>query len=461
MVGQHWLEPGSYLYGPQWVDRPPLLIAVFWVADHLGPYGVRIIATVVAVGVVAALSGAAALAAAGNRPTSAARWTAWLATALICSSLFDAQQLNGELIAALLVSLSVAGVLAAVRYPGGAVGWMLGAGVAALGAVLVKQNFLDGIAFAGTFLALGAFRGVGGRRALRLAAAFAAGCLLVLGAALWWAHRAGGIGEMVYAMYGFRLEAARVIADYSDAAPERRAVALAGFALASGLFTLFAVVVASQAQRFRSLQPLPWALLATFVVEVVGVVGGGNYWSHYLIALVPMVALAAGLSARRDQPLWTSVRAAALLALVATLVVTPLSALRTQQARTTPAQVADWLRHSSRPGDTVAVPFTHANVIGMSRLAPTYPYSWSLPIRTLDPRLDLLVRTLRGAHAPTWVVRWDAPHTWNLDPRNRVARTLLQRYRLVATVCGHDVWLRRGVDRVPATASGGNCDVVA
>jgi len=460
MVGRHWLEPGSYLYGPEWVDRPPLLIAIFWVADHLGPYGVRIIATAVAVAVVAVLSRAAFLAAADNRPTSAARWTAWIATALICSSLFDAQQLNGELVAALFVSVSVVGVLAAVRHPRSAIGWMVGAGIAAAGAILVKQNFLDGIAFAGIFLALGAFRGVGRRRALRLAAAFAAGCLLVVGLALWWAHLSGGIDEMVYAMYGFRLDAARVIADYSHAAPDRRAVDLAGFALASGLFTLLAVVVASQAQRFRQLQPLPWALLATFVVELVGVVGGGNYWSHYLIALVPMVALATGLSARRDQRLWPSVRAAGLLALAATLVVTPLSALRAQEGRTTPAQVADWLRHSSHPDDTIAVPFTHANVIGMARLTPTYPYSWSLPIRTLDPDLDLFVHTLRSAQAPTWVVRWDPPHIWDLDPRNRVTRTLRHRYRVVATVCGHEIWLRRGVSRVPAAATGGNCDVV-
>ncbi|MGN6779890.1 MAG: hypothetical protein ACTHJH_00115 [Marmoricola sp.] len=460
MVGHHWLEPGAYLYGPQWVDRPPLLIGVFWVADHLGTYGVRWTATGVAVGLVAVLSAAARCAAGANRASSAARWTAWVATALICSSLFDAEQLNGELVAAFLVSCAVGGVLAAGRQRRFGVAWMVLAGVAAAAAVLVKQNFVDGLAFAGIYLALGALRGVGARRAVRLGGAFASGVALVVAGGLVWAHRSGGVGALVYAMYGFRIDAARVIADYSQAAPGRRAVDLLGFALASGLVTLAAVVAASQAQRFRHLRPLPWALLGTFLVELVGIVGGGNYWSHYLIAVIPMVALAVGLSARRDQPLWPTVRAAGLLALGATLVATPVAAVGAQTHRSEPAQVADWLQRSSRPGDSVTVPYTHANVIGMSGLEPRYPYSWSLPLRTLDPHLDLLVRTLRGSQAPTWVVRWDPAHLWNLDPRGRVGRALHAGYRRVGTVCGHEVWLRRGTVRQPAPSTGGDCPVI-
>ncbi|MGN6251595.1 MAG: hypothetical protein ACTHNS_07265 [Marmoricola sp.] len=459
MVARHWRQPGAYLYGPQWVDRPPLLIAVFWVADHLGAYGARWMATAVAVALVAVLSGASYLATDARRAT-AARWTAWVSAALVSSALFDTEQLNGELVAVLLVSLAVAGVLGAVRHPGAAAPCMVGAGAAAAGAVLAKQNFVDGLAFAGIFLALGAFRGVGPRRVLRMAVAFAGGCLLPVAAAAWWAHAHGGIDELVYAMYGFRIDAGRVIADYSHAAPERRAVELVRFALASGVFTLVAVVVASQARRFRHLQPLPWAVLGTFAVELVGVVGGGNFWSHYLIALIPMVGLAAGLSCRRDQPLWGAVRAAVLLAVVATLVDTPAAAVHLQQHRSRPAQVADWLRASSRPGDSVAVPFTHANVIGMSGLEPRYPYSWSLPVRTLDPRLDLLVSTLEGERAPTWVVRWDAPHIWRLDPHDRVQKALRGHYRRVASVCGHRIWLHDGVSRVPARSTGGDCAVV-
>lgn len=460
MVGRHWLQPGGYLYGPQWVDRPPLLIAVFWVADHLGSYGVRLMATAVAVGLVGVLSAAAAWAARDDRAASAARWTAWVSAALVCSSQLDAQQLNGELLAALLVSCAVAGVLAAVRHSASGVLWMSLAGAAAAAAVLLKQNFVDGLAFGGIYLAVGALRGLGPRRAVRLGAAFTVGAVLVVGCAFAWASRAGGVGALVYAMYGFRIDAAGVIAGYSPAAPARRAVHLVGVALISGLVTLIVAVLASQRRRFRHLQPLPWALLGAFLVELVGVVGGGNYWSHYLIALIPTVSLAAGLSARPDQTVWVAVRAAALLALGATLVMTPLAAVSAQQHRSEPAQVADWVQRSSRPGDSLTVPYTHANVIGMSGLQPRYPYSWSLPLRTLDPHLHLLVRTLRGPDRPTWVVRWDPPHLWNLDPQNSVARALEAGYRRIGTVCGHEVWLRRGVARTPATAVDGGCEVV-
>ena len=36
MVARHWHEAGPFLYGPQWVDRPPGLIALFDAAQHLG-----------------------------------------------------------------------------------------------------------------------------------------------------------------------------------------------------------------------------------------------------------------------------------------------------------------------------------------------------------------------------------------------------------------------------------------
>src|SRR5664279_749575 len=73
MVARHWLDGGPFLYGQQWVDRPPGLIALFDMAQRLGPYGVRLTATLLAVALVAALASAAE--AVGGR--SAARWAAW------------------------------------------------------------------------------------------------------------------------------------------------------------------------------------------------------------------------------------------------------------------------------------------------------------------------------------------------------------------------------------------------
>src|SRR4051794_12866779 len=142
MVAQHWHQGGGFLYGPQWVDRPPALIALFAAAEHLGPYGVRLGACVLAVGLVAALAWAAD--AVGGRP--AARWAAWAGFAFASSVLLQAQRLNGELAAAMCVTVSVGALLRAVRVSGTRTQTVvLGAlaGAAATLAVLLKQNFVD------------------------------------------------------------------------------------------------------------------------------------------------------------------------------------------------------------------------------------------------------------------------------------------------------------------------------
>ena len=45
VVAAHWFDGGPFVYGSQWVDRPPGLIGLFDVADRLGPYGVRLTAS--------------------------------------------------------------------------------------------------------------------------------------------------------------------------------------------------------------------------------------------------------------------------------------------------------------------------------------------------------------------------------------------------------------------------------
>ena len=154
MVARYAGTSGGYLYGPQWVDRPPGLIALFAVADHLGPYGVRLTAAVLAVGLVAAVAWAAE--AVGGR--AAARWAAWTGFAFASSVLLQAQRLNGELAAATFVAVSIAAVLRALlvsttRTRTALLGVLAGA-TAAL-AVLLKQSFVDAFVFAGVLLLAG------------------------------------------------------------------------------------------------------------------------------------------------------------------------------------------------------------------------------------------------------------------------------------------------------------------
>jgi 4-amino-4-deoxy-L-arabinose transferase-like glycosyltransferase len=462
MVARYWLDDGDFLYGPQWVDRPPGLIALFDLAQRLGPYGVRLTASLVAVLLVAALASAAGTV--GGR--AAAGWAAWAGFALGSSVLLQTQRLNGELAAATFVVVSVAALLRAVRSPGGRARTVLlgaAAGAAATLAVLMKQNVVDGFVFAAVLLSAGLLT-----RANRLtsppgrvgavAVAFGAGAALPAGATLLWAKGRGGVDALAYAMYGFRADASSVMASWSWDAPLHRLGVLALMGVLSGLVLLVLNLAVSRRPRLSTVNPLAWAIAATAAFELAAMLAGGNYWSHYLIALIPMVALAAGLSARSDVPgeRWT--RRLVVLAAAATALVSPLLiVLRADSA--SPAYTAGrWVGDSADPDDTIVVLHTHPNVVQASGLRPGYPYSWSLPVRTLDPDLSLLLETLAGPDAPTWVVRWDPAYYWGLDPTSRVDATLEERYRAVGSVCGHAVWLHEGVDRrLAALPPGTDC----
>ena len=461
MVARFWRSGGHFLYGPSWVDRPPGLIAVFAAAERLGPYGVRLAAAGLAVVLVAAVASAAD--AIGGRP--AARWAAWTGFALVSSMLFQAERLNGELVAATFVAVSMAAVIRAVRVSrGGVHAALLGllAGAAAGAAVLAKQNFVDGFAFAVVLLVVGSLTRVN-RRVFRpvlvvtTAAAFLAGALLPAAGALLWARSHGGAGAMAYAMYGFRSDAAAVIANWSWHAPLHRLGVLLAMAGLSGLLLLLGNLAWRHGRRLRHLDPLPWALTAAVVVELAGVAGGENFWPHYLIALIPTVALATGLGVHRRMPGRTWTRRLVLAAVLSTAVVSPLGAVHGALASSPSWTVGRWLAASAAPRDTVVVTYTHANLINASGLRPGYPYAWSLPIRTLDPHLSRLVRTLDGSAAPTWVVGYDPAHPWGLDPTSRVAAALRAHYRQVATVCGRPVWLHDAVARPLAPAPSAGC----
>lgn len=451
MVARYWREDGPFLYGPLWVDRPPGLIALFDAAQRLGPYGVRLTATLLAIVMVAALASAAKTVG-GPR---AARWAAWAGFALASSVLLRAERLNGELAAAVFVTLSVAAFLRAVHAPTVRVPpalLALLAGASATMAVLMKQNFVDGYVFAAVFLAVGVTTPATRltyqpRHPLMLLAAFTGGAAVPWAVTLAWASGHGGVGTMAYAMYGFRADATAVMASSSWEAPLGRLGLLAVLGGLSGVLLMLAHLGWSNRQRLRHPNPLHWAVAATAGVEALGVLAGLNYWSHYLIGFIPMVGLAAGLSVhpRMRGSQWT--RRLVVLAAATTAVVSPAAALVAQDRSTEEYAVGRWVAASAEPGDTLVVPFSHPNVIDAARLGPGYPYAWSLPVRTLDPDLTLFRSTLTGPAAPTWVVRWNHPRAWGLDPGNRVQAALEAGYRRAANVCGHTVWLREDVDR--------------
>lgn len=448
MVARASRPGGPYLYGRQWVDRPPGLMVVFDLAQRLGPFGVRLTAGLCATALVAATAWAVGTVAG----EVAAGWAAWTTFALATSPLLEAYQLNGEIIATPLVLLAVATICQALdRSSPFPFVLLLGvlSGASAASAVLIKQNFEDGLTFVGVFLVgavtLGRFPW---RRVAAALVAFLVGVSGPLVGAVAWADAHGGVSALAFAMFRFRALAGDVITDGPLHAPELRLMDLGWLALASGMALLAAQVLFSQRPALLTRSPLVWAVTVTAAMELLGVVLGASYWPHYLIGLVPMLVFATGIACRPGARSRTATRWLVVAVAAVTVVTAPVSAVAMHVHRSRPHLVARWLASSSEHGDTVVVAFTHANVIGESGLASPYPYSWSLPVRTLDPGLALLTHTLNDGHiAPTWVVRWNPPHSWGLDPHNHVAHALDAHYRKVAVVCGRAVWLHRGIDR--------------
>lgn len=452
-----WLgTPGHYLYNSMWVDRPPALIGVFRIATIFGLHGTRVVATVLAVSMVVTL-GLTARLLAGRR---ASAWTGWIACGLAGSTLISAQELNGELIAGSFVS---AGILATVFAIQSRRRWWLAAvlaGVAASTALLVKQNFVDGFVFAAVAGLLSLRAGdISGKRLLQLAALALGGTAVPVALAGWWAMTHGGISGLIYAMYGFRIDAARLIDQTAGPAVTARMHNLEMAAVYSGLVPMVLCVLVIGSRHLRRLDWIATALLATFVVEVIGVVGGQNYWLHYLVGVVPTVALAGGLIAGRHATTSTWVlRVLGMVVLGSSVVSSPVSAYGLDTDAGPVAKTSQWLRDSAAPGDSLTTLYSHASINFMSGLRPVYPYSWSLPLRVRDPELRLLAATLEGPHAPTWVLGWDDIHTWSLDLQGNVTRALAADYHPVATVCAHTVWLHNGVSRKLATTpQAGEC----
>jgi hypothetical protein len=447
LVARQWHLLDAHLYGRLWVDRPPLLLLLFQLADAWGPYGVRLLG-VAAVAVLATAAGVAGGLVSGRRGAVTA---ALVAGTLASSYAIGGQEVDGELLGTPLVMVCCALTLLALHRPHGSPWLGALAGIAGAGAVLVKQNLADGLVFAFVLLATSWL--VQHRKdAVRVLAGGVVGAAGVLAAVVAWTWAGGvGWGQLAYALYGFRAAADAVIGAGDTSRPLERAAILATVAVLSGMVALLVVLAGHTARTLRDRDPLALALGAMALYGGVGVVAGGSFWTHYLIALVPVVSLGAAVTDARRIVLGVVVAAVA-----ATGVGVALGA-RPGEPEATATTIGRLVREASRPNDGIVVTYGHANLVEESGLATPYRYLWSLPIRVRDPHLDRLAATLDGRHAPTWLVEWDDFDAWDIDTFHRLTATVAAHYHRVATVCGHLIWVHDGRIRVVHRRAGTAC----
>jgi hypothetical protein len=448
MVADQWDDGGSSLYGNQWVDRPPLLLLTFKLAAAWGgsPLVVHLFAAVFNTVLICAAWWAGRIINDDKGAVAAAVVAAVAGSNIMVGGL----ALTGELVAGTFVMVSCALILQATyrtRDTTTAVVQALLAGVVAAMAFLVKQNFIDAGLFALALLVLRP------RETWRLMLGFGAGVLIPLVATAAWAasDHGPGLSELWEALFLFRREAFDIVAHSSSRAPLIRFELLIGLFLISGMFFLSwqLVVACCRVEHTRSLR---LAVFVIWVYAVLGILVGASWWRHYLLALIPALALGTALATRR-QARRLRTHYAATLAVVAALVATVVG-LVWQVAGYLPheddRQVAAYLKEVSADGDGIFIAYGEPEVIWNARLHAPYEYSWSLPMRARDPDLTQLVDTLRGPDAPTWLVEIGDFDWWGIDtPDFKAVRA--DRYHRVATVCGHDIYLLNGQVRPTPT----------
>lgn len=447
LVAGQW-HPGRSLYGHYWVDRPPLLLALFRVGDllaaHLGDHlGLRLVGAAAAAVTVAAV-GLTVRSLAGGRPAVLA---SGVTLTLLVSPLAGAAQVNGELLAAPFIAAGTGFALAALRGRP----WVgFAAGICAAAAVLVKQNMVDVVLF-GAVAALVAWR-MHGRSTTRpftvagwCLAGFVVTGILVLGLAA----RAGSApGDVLWAMYPFRAEAVRVLGGSNVDVRSLRLRRVAEAELLSmGPLVLLAMGVAVVRRRrsARALIPAAAGVAALTAYGVFSVVAGGSYWLHYLVQLAVPTGLAAGLLAALVRP------RVGLLLVAPALVAGALSwAVSVGQDPNPQGEVVGTaVRHVAAPGDTIVSVLGDPTVVQAAHLRSPYPYLWSLPARTLDPHLRDLRHEMNRSRRPTWVV---ARIPGGVSQLSQSADSPLDRhYHAVAGGCERRIYLRNDVIRPTPT----------
>ncbi|WP_156388688.1 hypothetical protein [Nocardioides sp. Root151] len=436
---------GDGLYGHYWVDRPPMLIWLFMVAAAIGT--VEAIRWMVAAFFLAFV---VLTYCAVRRLGGAAGWAALVAAAFSITPAVGAPVANGEAFAIPFVMGCVLCAAIAARHEGGrGLAWSAAAGLVGLLAIAVKQNFAEGLVFAFVVLVVAGLRKERtwpdvARRLLAGLAGIAGGVGMMVG----WAFSAPtGVNGLWVAAISFRGDASSLIRAGYRTGIENRTAAIVEDAWLSGIIPMLIVlVVVALVGRFRG-SALGWAVAAMIAVEAVGILVGGNFWTHYLLGLAPGLALAVGLTMPLARRRWL-VLPVVVYVIGSALWVTPTEAKEMADYGTPRLTVlGEFVAASAEPGDTATTLYGRADAQRASGLRSPYEHLWSLPIRVLDPDLDELIGVLQGDDPPTWLMQVFPLHAWGLDPAERIGGVILDRYDLVYDDCHVRVFLLKSVDR--------------
>jgi Dolichyl-phosphate-mannose-protein mannosyltransferase len=446
MVARAWHSGGPFAYGSFFLDRPPLLVAFYRLAGS-GHDGIRVLGALASLLLV--LTSTLIAVRLGGR--KAAPWAAGIAAVLASSFAIRSVFTPAELLAAVPSSASVLLLLVALERESRRLWLFAGAGALAATALLVKQSFGDALVAGAVALVAGKLLGLAWRDTLRRAGAYLAGVAALFVALVVWAIASSVSAHAIwYAMFGFRIDSVNALVTHGL---ESRLSTLESPLLDSGLAVATVIAVVGIV-RLRDRALVRVTALAWMAAAAGGILLGGSYWPHYLIALVPIAAAGAAVTFRR----YPLVGAVATAVIVLPSVIHAARVARADSADTyqeSAATIGHYIRDRALPGQTVYAMYAKVNAVYYTGLRDPYPYNWSLMLQAVPGAEGRLRRLLASPARPTWIVRAQGARGFHLDRSGATRLLLLQHYRVVARVCGTKLLLARGAPARPAPPGDG------
>jgi len=341
------------------------------------------------------------------------------------SPLIESFTLSGELLASLPAVLSLIAFVAYLR--SGRFGWLIACGLLTGAAVTIKQSGFDGGLAAVAYLLL-----CRRRQGLAPAAVIVASAVVPVAVS---ALASPSFSDWWYAMVTYRGQGDSIL---SGSASERFSQFRDTFPHALQALALPALLAAYGWRRSPVLARL-WLGAAALAV-----LGGGNFHAHYYVQLGPPLALLGGVGAARV----LERRSGLMAGICAGLAVWSLAAVvplwfdsPAAQARGAfpndphlqhDAEVIDYVRQHTRPGQPIFVMWAAANVYYGADRPPPVPYMWFRNIQAIPGALDKVHAALASPSRPSLVVA-EQP-AGSLDSSGETARLLSEHYRPVKRI---------------------------
>lgn len=437
LIASHWASTNGSLYGQYWIDRPPVLLVIHFIAAIFGSIGLRILAAVSSF-LTAYLIYKITLLVSDKR---SARTSFALAVLLLSSGALGSSFAPGEIFAVLPATASVFLLIKSVKdkYQHS---YMFFAGLLAAVAILTKQSFIDALVAGSVFLV----SGIVWRGATKFSDAikplliyFCGGAIALVTTLLWAATTSVGIKGFVYAVAGFRADALEALT--KSAVPmSNRFEMLGGVVIGSGIIIVFCASLLGL-WALRNTRRIGLTIFTWFLACMFGVLGGGYYWPHYLIQLIPVLTVLTGVGINAQR---VKVR---LLLIVLISIPTIMMVDVTQdkiERRNEVKNISAYLQDHAQPKDTLYVMYARANLAYYSKLSSPFPYLWSSMLIAKKDAEPKLQRWLSSSTCPTWIVLWQKPTSFGLDKNGVTRRVLRNNYVKVAKVDGKQILQSNG-----------------